>query len=102
MKLTDLTKYVSKSLVVRGLTYLWTSFGKPLIDDPKTPEDESDVFDPAVAVAIDTLVDLAMKEAKKKGVVLAPSKVAEEIVKSHPSVSFKDALARVNKALGRK
>ena len=98
----DFKKYLTKSLVVRGLTYLWTAFGKPLIDDPKTPEDESDVFDPAVAVAIDTLVDLAMKEAKKKGVILAPAKVAEEIVKSHPHVSFKDALARVNKALGRK
>ena len=98
----DFKKYLTKSLVVRVLGYLWTSFGKPAMDDPKTPEDESDVFDPAVAAAIDALVDLAMQEAKKKGQPVAQGDLARKIVKNFPHVSMKDALARVNRALGRK
>ena len=91
-----------KTVLSAVLNYLWTSFGKKAIDDPKTPQDESDVFDKAVEAAIDALLDAALKEAKKKGVPLTPMDIAKKVVKDFPQVSLKDALDKVNKSLGRK
>lgn len=82
------------------LLYVWRTFGKPAIDDPKTPQDESDVFDPAVEAAIDALIELALKEAKKRGVQVTPMDLAKKVVKDFPQVSLKDALKKVNKSLG--
>lgn len=90
------------AVVKQGLLYAWKMFGKPAIDDPKTAEDESDVFDPAVEAAIDELIELALKEAKKRGVEVTPMDIAKKVIKSQPQVALKDALAKVNKALGRK
>lgn len=90
------------ALVKQGLLFVWRSFGKPAIDDKKTPQDESDVFDPAVEAAIDALLKLALEEAKKRGVKVSPMDLAKKVVKAQPQVSLKDALRKVDRALGRK
>lgn len=88
--------------VKQGLLFLWRSFGKKAIDNPKTPQDESDVFDPVVEAAIDALIELALREAQKRGVPVSAMDIAKKVVKAQPQVSLKDALAKVNRALGRK
>ena len=97
-----LMKFLTKDLLEvagQGLMWAWRKFGKPALDNPKTPEDESDIFDPVVEAGIDALVDLAVREAKKRGVPVTPMDVAKDIVKKWPSVSLKDAYAKVTKKL---
>jgi len=90
------------AVVKQGLLFLWRSFGKPAIDNPKTPQDESAPFDPAVEAVIDALIELALREAKKRGVPVAPMDVAKEVTRRFPNVALKDAYAKVTAALGRK
>jgi len=85
-----------------ALKWVWRTFGKPAVDNPKTPQDESDAFDPLVEKVIDELVELALKKAKEKKVPVAPMDVAKEAVKRFPRLTTKEALDRVNAALGRK
>jgi hypothetical protein len=89
------------AFVKQGLLAAWKFFGKPAIDDPKTPKDESDVFDPAVEAAIDALIEAALKEAKKRGMEVTPMDLAKKVIKDQPQIALKDALAKVNRALGR-
>lgn len=92
-------------VVAQLMMAAWKRWGKPLLDDPKTPEDESDVFDPIVEAAVDAALEVAAREAKKKGVPLDAGAMAVEIVQKFPSVSIKDArkkaLAFLAKARGK-
>lgn len=94
-------KLVGKALKA-ALMAVWKSFGKPAIDNPKTPEDESDVYDPAVEAAVDALVELLLKEAQKNGKPVSRMDVAKEVQKKFPGVTLKAAYDRIDRALGRK
>lgn len=82
------------NLVKDFLMSLWKKFGKPRIDNPKTPQDESDFLDPVVEAGINALVDLALAEAKKRGFPVSAMDVANQATKRFPGVA-KDRIYRL-------
>lgn len=74
---------------------------KPILrskfDDPKTPQDESDVFDPLADALIKKLLEFARSQGKEPN---GPA-IAKKVSRKFPGITLEEAIKRVD-FLGRK